>query len=232
MKSLAFGTVVALSTFALAAQGGLTLTRKVKSGDELKYRLKANIDVSGNSAEFSGLQTQKVLEVATDGTYTVQSATSDVKVTFGGQEIAVPPDSVPSITTVYNVDGTVKEIRGDSAAADAYRASNLSTVFYTGKEIKVGDTFNNDKPADKNTGATAYKSTYKVVGEEKVGSYDTWKIEFSVKESEGETPASSNGTVWVDKNDGAMVKSDAKWENAPFPGAPAPVSGSVSITRE
>ncbi|RYG39967.1 hypothetical protein EON79_23405, partial [bacterium] len=166
MKSLAFGTVVALSTFALAAQGGPTLTRKVKSGDELKYRLKATIEVGGQEAQFSGLQTQKIVEVAPDGTYTVQAATSDVKAVFGGQDIAVPEGTIPSITTVYNVDGTVKEIRGDSTAADTYRSSNLATVFYTGKEVKVGDTYNNDKAADSNTGAVAYKSTYKVVGEE------------------------------------------------------------------
>lgn len=231
MKSLGLGTLAVLSALALAAQAG-PLVRKVQVGEELKYRVKANVELGGNAIVFSGLQTEKVLEVGTDGTYTVESKTTDAKVTFGGQEIEIPADQSPSTTSVYNLDGTIKEIRGDNAQAESYRFANLATVFLNGKEAKVGEAWTNEKTADSKSGAVAYKSTYKIVGEEKVGSLDTWKIEFSTKESEGDAPASSDGTVWIDKADATLVKTEAKWSNAPFPGAPGPVNGTVTVTRE
>lgn len=231
-KSLGLVALFALSTLALAAQAG-PIVRKVKAGDEQKFRVKANIELGGNEIVFSGLQTEKILEVAPDGSYTVESKTTNAKVTFGGQDVDIPADQTPATTSVYNPDGTIKEIRGDNAQAESYRFANLGAIFFTGKEEgKIGTTWTNDKVADTKSGAVGYKSTYKVVGEEKVGNYDTWKIEFSTKESEGDAPASSDGTVWLDKADGSMVKNEAKWSNAPFPGAPGPVNGTVSITRE
>jgi hypothetical protein len=231
-QSLGLAALLALSTFALAAQAG-PLVRKPKVGEELKYRIKVNVDFGGQDIVFSGLQTEKITEVGTDGTYTVESRRSDIKVMVGGQEMeGAGSEAETATTSVYNLDGTIKEIRGDQADGSAYRFSNLLSVFLNGKEAKVGDTWSNEKAGDTKTGAAGYKSTYKIVGEEKIGSSDTWKVEFSTKESEGDAPATADGTVWLDKAEATMVKMESKWTNAPIPGAPGPVNGSVSITRE
>ncbi len=230
-KSVAFGALAALSVVALAAQAGVTLARKPKANEEHKYRLKANVELGGQAVEVAGVQSEKVTEVGTDGTYTVESKTSDLKISVGGQEFPAP-DSGNGTTIVYNADGTIKEIRGDQTGADTYRFANLSVFFAPGKEVKTGDAWTHEAKADAKTGAVAAKATYKVVGEEKIAGLDTYKIEFSTKESEGDTPASAEGTIYVDKADGSMVKTDAKWANAPFPGAPGPVNGSISVTRE
>ena len=230
-KSVAFGTLATLSVFALAAQAGVTLARKPKVNDEFKYTLKANIDFNGQPVELSGVETEKVTEVAADGTYTMESKMADLKISMNGQEFPAP-DTGSATVIVYNANGTVKDIRGDETGAETYRFANLSVFLAPGKEVKVGDSWTNDGKGDTKTGAVAYKTTYKIVGEEKIGAYDTYKIEFNAKESEGATPASSDGTIFVDKTDGSLVKSVRKVTNAPFPGAPAPLSGSFTITRQ
>lgn len=229
-KTLAFGTLAALSVVALAAQAGFTLARKPKVGEEHKYTLKANIDFSGQAVELSGVQSEKVLEVATDGTYTVESKMADLKIMVGGQEFPAP-DTGSGTTIVYNANGSVKDIRGDETSPETFRFANLSVFLAPGKEVKVGDSWSNAIKGETKTGSLGYKTTYKVVGEETIGAYETFKVEYATKESEGDSPASSDGTIFVDKADGSVVKSVSKVANATFPGAPAPLSGTFTITR-
>ena len=230
MKMIGLGMFAAASVFAVAAQG-LKLVRKPVAGTETKYRLKANLELGGQEIVFNGAIAEKVVEVAADGSYTLENRTLEGKVSVAGQEIDVPAGTTPSIS-VFTPNGLIKELRGDAVESSAYRSANLSSTYFPDKEVKVGDEWTYDAKADTKTGAVSTKSTYKIAGEEKVGAFDTFRITFTTKEAEGSEPASSEGTVWIDKADGSMVKTDAKWANFPFPGAPAPVNGTVSVTRD
>lgn len=227
MKLIGIGALAGLA--ALAAAQGFRLVSKPTIGEEAKYSVKANIDLGGMSATMSGTQSEKTTDVDKDGNYTVESKLIDGNVEFGGQQMALPAGN--ATVTVFRKDGTVKEIRGDSVEGGSYRFANLASVYLPDQDLKVGDEWTKEAKADSTTQAVAYKATFKIAGEEKVGTVDTVKIAFSVKETEGETPAASEGTTWIEKANGKMVKTEQKWTNAPFPGAPGPVSGTVTVTR-
>lgn len=216
----------------MAAIDGLSVKRQPKEGQVIKTQMKADLEIGGQAATFTGVVQTKTLKVEADGTYSEEEQQLSGKAKFGDQEMDVP-DSGPR-TTVYNPDGTIKEIRGQGDAntlASEYRMAALSSLIDAAKPLSVGDTWNYNFKADPKTGAVDAVATYKVIGEEKVDTFDTIKLHVTVKESGGSDGASSEGDWWIDKTDGSLVKGDAKWVNAPFPGAPAPISAHVVLTR-
>lgn len=231
MKFNKFGViaVAALSAVAFAAVDGISIARKVKEGDIARYKMSADIDFGGMDIKFSGLVEEKIAKVNPDGTYSLEQNQIEGKVNVAGQEQEMPTSGVN--TTVYLPNGEVKEIVGEQGTEDAYRMANLSLIRDPGKELKVGDTWTHEFKANAKTGAVAAKAEYKVLGEEKVGTYETVKIKADVKETAGSEPASSNGTAWINKADGSLIKLEAKWVNAPFPGAPAPINAVVKLER-
>lgn len=222
---------LALAAFATAAAvQGFTIKRTPKDGEQLKFRLKADLEISGIQANLEGVTSEKTIKIDPDGTYTVESAQSDIKVLVQGQEIPSPP-SPPQIV-VYKADGSIAEIRGEGIDANAYRVANLNAFFEPGKPVAVGESWVKELPADTKLGTPATKAEYKIVGEEKVSDYDTVKITSNVVETAGSDAASNVATIWLNKADWTQVKVEGKWTNAPIPGAPAPVNATYSLTRE
>jgi hypothetical protein len=221
--------IAMLSAVALAANlQGVLIKRVYKEGDVAKYRIKAELEIAGTNATFTGLTVEKVLKVNADGTYEVESSQSEAKAVFGGQEMDIP-DQGASVT-VYKPTGDVVELRGPNVNADGYRMSNLNNFFPPAGEVKVGDTWTKEIKGDTKTGATDATAKFKYVADEKVGARDTIKIEanFAEKAAEG---AKSDYTIWLDKTDFSMVKTTGKWVNVPMAGSPAPLNGTVELTR-
>jgi len=221
--------LAALSAAAFAADA-ITLTRKPKEGETTKYRMKAELELGGMPITFNGLLSEKVLKVEPNGAYSLETAQIEGKVSINGQEQDVP--GTGSSTINYKGNGDVVEIKGDQVTPEAYRMANLGVVADPGKPINVGDTWSHEIKADKKTGALGVKADYKFLGEEKVGDVDTLKIKVNVKETEGSDPASADGTVWLNKADGMLIKMNSKWVNAPYPGAGMPVTATITLVRE
>jgi hypothetical protein len=137
------------------------------------------------------------------------------------------------VVTVYNADGSVKQLNGDdsTAGASAYRIANLQSMIDPGKPLNVGDVWSVDIKADSKTGAEAAKADFKILAEEKVDDVDTIKVQANIKETSGSDPAASEGTYWLEKANGSVVKAELKWTDVPIPGAPTPISGTVNLTR-
>jgi hypothetical protein len=225
------GLSLALGVSAFAAvSDGVSLKRLAKEGDTTRYKVKADLSIAGQSASMTSTTIEKVTKVEADGTYSIESSDVDTKVVFGGQEIESPPQAPE--TSIYLPTGQLKEIKGDRVSEQTYRMAILGSFITPDKPVSVGDTWAKDIAADSKTGVLATKATYKVVADEKVGTYDTLKIEQTVKETTGDSPASSTLTVWINKADGTMVKLEGKWVNAPFPGSPVPGDATITITRE
>lgn len=232
MKSIRiFGltTLVAVCAFA-AADGPVTLKYTPKVGDTLKFKLTAEMELMGTSATVTGTVEDKVSEVATDGGYTVESSSTNMVGNFGGQEMPVPDSKS---TSKYSATGTLLDIQGEevagSSAADAWRRANLANFIYPTTPVKTGDTWTSSVTADAKTGAVASTTTYSVDSFEKIGSHDTVKVKFTSKETAGDTPASSDGFVWLDVKDGTQVKVQVTWSNVPMMGNP--ISGKVTMER-
>jgi hypothetical protein len=219
--------MLSVAAFAATIQGVL-IKRTYKEGDVAKYRIKAELEIAGTNATFTGLTTEKVLKVNADGTYEVESSQTEAKAVFGGQEMDIP-DQGASVT-VYKPGGEIVELRGPNVNADGYRMGNLNNFFEPTAAVKVGDTWTKELKADSKTGATDATAKFKYVADEKVGARDTIKIEvnFAEKAAEG---AKSDYTIWLDKTDFTMVKTTGKWINVPMAGAPAPLNGTVELTR-
>ena len=229
LKMLGILAVLATAT-AFAAVDGFSVARKPKEGEEIRFRMTGDVDFGGVAITLKGLVSEKVTKVEADGAYKVEQAQIELKANIGGQEQDLP--SGGATTTSFAKDGNVKEITGEQANPDAYRLANLGLMIDPGKTINVGDTWTYEVKPDAKTGAVAAKAEYKLLGEEKVGEWDTLKIKATVKETTGTEPASSDGTTWISKADGSMVKSESKMVNAPFPGAPAPITATLKMERQ
>lgn len=200
-----------------------------KVGDT--YSTNSVIKISASGADISVVQdaTYSLTAVNSDGTLEFKEHTDSQKISVAGQDVPAPEQ--PDSTSVFNADGTLKAIKADQApTGDVYRANNLSIFIVPKDPVKPGDSWTKDVPADKTTGAAAYTAKYTFVGTEKVGAYDAAKVTFSIKETEGDTPASSEGTMWLDPATCKIDKADAKFTNLPLPGAGA-VTGTALVTR-
>lgn len=222
--------VAALSVAAFAIQDGVSLKRAAKAGESLKYRLKADVDFQGTEIALTMQVTEKTSKVEANGNYVVESAQSNGKIVFGGQEMDAP-DSTQ--VTTYTATGEIIEIKADQVDSNAYRTANLTAFITSDKPVKVGDTWTTEIKKNDKTGAVAAKGTYKVEGEEKVGDHECFKVKYTTKEVEGgESAATCDATSWISKKDGSIVKSEGMWKNVPFPGAPGPINAKFSLTRE
>ncbi len=215
---------------AAGQDAGATLKRVVKTGDVYKFKLKADLEFSGQQVGFTSNISEKVTDASADGNYKVESTQSDSKINMNGQEQDIPEQG-HSNTVTYNAAGEILEITGDSVEAGAYRMATLGVLKAPDAAVKTGDAWSYKIAANSKTGVVAANADYKILGDEKIDTKDTIKISVKVKETEGSDPASNEGTIWVDSKDYSIVKSDTQWTNAPIPGAPGPINGKVVLTR-
>ncbi|MGV3618578.1 MAG: hypothetical protein ACO1SV_24920 [Fimbriimonas sp.] len=221
---------VAATATAFAVVDGLSVARKPKEGEEIRYRMTADVDFGGLPIKAKFLVIDKTVKVESDGTFKIETSQLDGKLEMNGQEQDLP--SGGATTTTFSKEGEVKEIAGEQTGPDVYRMANLGLVRDAGKTLNVGDAWTHEFKGDKKTGAVAAKAEYKLLAEEKVGDWDALKISVKYKETEGTDPAGSDGTTWVSKADGSIIKFEQKWSNAPLPGAPAPINGTIKMDRE
>lgn len=225
--------MIAAAAFALAAQDAWTLKRNAKVGETARYKLVANVELPGmGGATVDGFVEEKVVTVDESGTFVIESQQKGTKITMEGQGEQAMPDEPPT-KTKFNAEGAVLEITSDSPnAANSYRISNLGAFRYPANAVKVGDEWSVDIAKDEKTGVEPAKMTFKVESSETVGSWSTVKVKVTAKESEGDTPATADGFVWIDIPTGIIVKSETNWINAPLPGAPFPINAKITVTRE
>src|SRR5579862_1035268 len=217
--------VTALAAFGAAVEEGvLKMTGMVN--DVRNYTMSGTMTVSGTDAKISGKMVQKVIKVDDNGNITLKD-TETMKIEISGAEIP-PQESVT--TTVVKPDGTVAEIRGERATPEAYRIATIETIQFPAFALAVDKAWTHEFPADAKTGVIKAKGEYKVLGSETLHGVDSWKISMKVVELSGDTPAGTEGTAWISKKDGSLVKMDGKATNLPVPEAPGGiVSGTETL---
>ena len=208
-------------------QGPAILRWVPKEGDELKCRTVAELTFQGSPATLTTVNSLKVIRVDPDGGYTVQTKATESKVQMLGQEMQ---GNGLTIITDYYPTGEIKEIRGDRPEETGYRMANLNSFHAPTKAVAVGDAWTAEGKADAKTGSVGWKADYKVVGEEQIGPYGTLRIDVIARETEGAEAGKVTGSFWVAR-DGVVAKSELNWSNVATPGAPAAVSGKVTLVR-
>lgn len=227
MRKLLLLTAVFTAAFAVA-QDPVALKRAPKEGDSAKYKLQVDTEFGGMKIKFTANVLEKVTKVNADGSYVVSSEQSDAMLDMDGQQQPAPSEIGALVSTTYRPDGTVAEIVGDSVNGDAYRVSNMQTITWPKENVSVGSKWTQEYKADAAKGSVDGTSNYEIVGREKIGSHDCFKISFDYKEKAGSDPASAKGFSWVDVATGLMVKAEGEWTNAPIAGQM--ISGKVSMT--
>ncbi len=229
-RAIGLAVLAAALTTAAFAQDSYSFKRTNKVGDSAKFKISVDFDMSGMSATYSAAIAEKVVK-ASDGSYTVESSQSNAKISLSGQEQALPDSDKPSKST-YTTNGLITLIEGDEAGPGSYRLSYMQSLIAPDSPKKVGEKWEADLPANKKTGAVAGKATYEVVGTEKIGAWDTVKVKWTYKETEGTSPATAEGTVWLSVTDFNTVKVDGKYLNAPLPGMEGQVANmNVKLER-
>ena len=230
MKALKFGGIAILLAAASAyALDGVVLKYVFKKDTVTKTRVKGTLEIQGMEVSVNLVNQSKVLDIAEDGTITLEDTMTEGKVSFGGQEMDLPAQTGTKVTMKAN--GEIKEIKGEEITEGSYRVQNLMGFVPPTEAVQVGSKWSKEVAANKDTHAPAFKSEYSIVGEEKIDGFDTFKIQYKTAETEGSEPASMEGTIWIDKANCGLIKGSQKWVNVPMQGAPMPISGSFTLER-
>lgn len=227
-----FGAAVlasALMMGAYAQDQSYTLKYNAKEGDVIKYKMIIELDFGGQAVVATGSSSNKVVKVEADGTRSIESTSGDMNVKFGEQEMTMP--GLPPVTTVHKANGELVELKGESSDADAYRRARSQTIIFPDKAVKVGDKWSFEMKSAKFNGVGVGKADVEVLAVEKLGEQETLKLKYTFKETSGDTPLESTGTIWLNTKDSEMVKAVMNVKNYPVTGAPMPIEGKITIER-
>ena len=220
--------LLAVSALALAAQA-MDLKWMPKAGDKMTYKVAGSFEIPGaGEITLDGTRIEEVKSVEADKI--VVTSLSKQKVNAMGTEIPVPDSTA---TTTYKPDGSVIALKvGDDTASGGMRMVRLTSFVFPAKAIAVGDAWTVKGDKDEKADLPGYSVEYKLAGEEKIGTWDTWKITSKGGEIEGSQPTKIEGTTWIEKGTGNLVKSTAQVTDALFSPQAPPLSGKLEVVRQ
>lgn len=205
MKPAVFGCFALLAAVAMAAET-FEFKRSEKAGTEKKYTVHLDFDFGGQNGVFNGDVVHSVTAVDADGTAQIKVQMSNGLAEVGGNTMS---GDVPAYTAKVKSNNSVVEVSGESADVNMTRyARALMPSFPTAAtEIKDGKaSWTIKTPEDKDKGLPAWDQTVTFVGKEAQEGVDCVKMEFEMKEPQGDAPLTSKGTAWFDAKDGSLVK--------------------------
>jgi hypothetical protein len=212
----------ALMSLSAALSQEYTLKLNVKEGDTFKYRMSIEIDFGGQPVFVTTTVTNKVLKVEENGNIQMESASSELTIKFGDQEM--PQPAPPATRITYKPNGSVAKVEGGDAMM---QQMNASQMVYPEKPVKVGDKWSDTVKHP----AGELKIDYEFVGVEKVGEVEALKIKTTartVNGKEGES-YSADGFTWIDPKTGMAVKMETRIKGMQAEGAPMPIDGTLKM---
>lgn len=124
----------ALMSLSAAFSQEYTLRLNVKEGDTFKYRMSMEIDFGGTNVLATTTITNKVLKVESEGNIQMESASGEMIIKFGDQEM--PQPAPPATKMTFKPNGALAKVDG---AEGMMQQMNASQMVYPEKPIKVGD---------------------------------------------------------------------------------------------
>ncbi|HRF60076.1 MAG TPA: hypothetical protein PLH94_09215 [Fimbriimonadaceae bacterium] len=189
-----------------------SLLYRAKVGEILRYRVEMSFEDQGVKATLIGSGETRVDKVDVLGPITLFQKLGQMKLKSGNDEMDIANDS--ESTMIIKATGEIIEVRGKNVTTDNLRTTRATMVVVPSNPVKPGDTWTHQIP--KSTGIRAMTFEYRAVGTEKIGARDTMKIEFKVRETEGNLPIQADGTAWLSTVDGKTVRILANVTNAPM----------------
>lgn len=103
-------TACALMSLSAAFSQEYTLRLNVKEGDTFKYRMSMEIDFGGTNVLATTTITNKVLKVESDGNIQMESASGEMIIKFGDQEM--PQPAPPATKMTFKPNGALAKVEG------------------------------------------------------------------------------------------------------------------------
>lgn len=230
LSGLIVGLVVAVSLSVAAKPQKLQWTRAAKVGDVSKLRLSAEIDLAGAPVVITALVVETVSKVDLNGDYTIESKQTEGRAKYGLNEGAMP-DSPPRSAS-FRASGELIDIPSADAQGIDMRIARMNSFVAPPADVKNGQTWTHAYPPTPRSNNVAGVAEYTFTGTEKEGARMLAVVKFSYRETSGQKPAKSSGKMWIDTSNGALVKLEAEWVDAPFANSPAPMNAKVKLQRE
>lgn len=224
MRTTALLVVMALTSAVCAAQDRIALSYKAHTGQAARYKSEGalSLEAGGNKVTLDIKEVEKVTfgEVAANGNITMERATESSEVTMNGNKLPDSDDDKSQTTLTLRPDGSLVAYKSISNGHDdsktQIRLYIATSPIFTDKSLAAGDKWNREIKSDSDLGLRAAKTDYEVVGLEKIGGVDTVKIKMAYQETEGSSPLTCNGTLWIEKSSGDAIVADFDIENIPF----------------
>jgi hypothetical protein len=195
----------------------------VKEGNTFKYRSSMDIDFGGQSVLATTTITNKVLKVEESGNVQMESASAEMVIKFGDQEM--PQPAPPATKMTFKPNGEVVKME----SAPGPLPSNIGNVAFPDKPVKLGDKWSHTIKGQ--NGVPDIETTYELIGTEKIAESEALKMKVSAraanaKEGEG---FSSSGLIWIDPKTGMLIKSELQLKGWQVEGAPMPIDGTLKM---
>lgn len=208
-----------------------TLKRTPTVGSKHQYELTMDLKITQGGQEFaiavSGKSEQKVEAVDADGSYTENHRQYDTHLVVAGQD-QDQPESNSQIR--IDKEGNLLDYKSEMSGPFNFRRHYLTQVFMPSAPVAVGATWTKHiDSSDKGTRKMDIK--YTLLGVEKIGDEDYYKVKIESKELEGENPSGFDGWTLISAKDGHEGHSEGTMTNMPLPESmPQDVSGKLKIT--
>jgi hypothetical protein len=147
-----------------------------------------------------------------DQSVVVEDKTSNSDGTFNGNP--VPAGALPdqTVTTTCKPDGHTISVKADPDLPSK-RANVFSQFIYPAQAENVGDTWQCIGKAVKADGTNDYEIDYTYKGLDTQDGIACNKVEMTFKETSVADPITGGGTIWLDKDNGSLVKLSVKMKN-------------------
>jgi hypothetical protein len=219
LLSTTIAGVLAAGAFAIGIDP-VTIKFNAPAGQKFDFTLDGTIEMNG-SHQLTGKEEDTVKAIDATGNITVES--KSLEMSFDGQPF---PQQDPT-TTTYKPSGEISSYSG-ADQGPGVRLAELVAFYYPTMPVKEGDTYPIDIKPDSKTGGVPFHGDFKVLGTEKVGKYDTVKIDGQLKET-GTEMGTSHNVYWVNVTDGMAVKETSDFAN--IPAGFGPMTGKTTMTR-
>lgn len=142
MRSLGL-VLIAVAATAFAMQDEFLMTRKYKEGETDKYKLAVTATMAIGQADINMLMNQTTKKVYENGDADIETQIAEMRMSFGGNELPMPNDQMPSMTQKFDKFGRpVGQPQTQGGGAGAGMMSQMSFMKYVGftgdQPMKVG----------------------------------------------------------------------------------------------
>ncbi|MCG9893915.1 MAG: hypothetical protein MH204_00385 [Fimbriimonadaceae bacterium] len=236
MRARVLLPMLALTALAASAptQPKLDLTWKPQVGKVLRYDMalkSAGMEMGGVTLDLdiNIRSTSKTTEIK-DGIVTQEQRVEKLTVLLNGNDVTAmgPPMSDKPTILKMKLDGTFVSMEGPDSAGSNQAIQRLMSFRFPTAPIGVGESWTNElKNAE---GKVEARTKYTLVGQEMLGSVNSYKIDYAFSMLEGTRPMGSVGSIWLDAQTLDMLYMRATINDVSFAEGMPPMNMSMTMS--